>query len=124
MNRIGCFCQIVWPMAYFTPRCQPMEAVSTLSFHWLTSWRKIGLIIFSYRFFYSLLFKPATHQKYCKRCKFVASVGRPKGSPDPPPGALPPGPPPFGAYATRSANTFGTFKSRLKTELFMSAYTT
>ena len=23
----GCFCQIVWPMAYFIPRCQPMEAV-------------------------------------------------------------------------------------------------
>jgi len=48
-----------------------------------------GLIIFCYRFFYSLL-KPAAHQKYCKRCKFVASVGSP---PDPAPGALPPGPP-------------------------------
>ena len=40
---------------------------------WIT-----GLIIFSYRFFYGLLFKPATHQKYCKRCKFLASVGRQK----------------------------------------------
>ena len=28
------------------------------------------------------------------------------------------------SLSTRSANTFGTFKSRLKTELFMSAYTT
>ena len=27
------------------------------------------------------------------------------------------------SLSTRSANTFGTFKSRLKTELFMSAYT-
>jgi len=28
------------------------------------------------------------------------------------------------SLSARSANTFGTFKSRLKTELFMSAYTT
>jgi len=25
-----------------------------------------------------MLFKPAIYRKYCKRCKFVASVGRPK----------------------------------------------
>jgi len=60
--------QIVWPVGLFDAKMS-----TNGSRVWIT-----GLIIFSYRFFY-ILFKPAIHQKYCKRCKFVASVGRPKG---------------------------------------------
>ena len=88
----GCFCQIVWPIGLFY-----VKMSTNGSRVWIT-----GLIIFFYRFFYSLLFKPATHRNTAKGAKLLhpldvqnakkalASGGL---APWPPTGGSAPGPP-------------------------------